>query len=366
LTDESFAPALAPAATNSAILAPEPYRRRLIGLPLQRSLFARIDRSPAAIGLDRRLAARLDDLGDLYLDRGSAMEVAGAFRSALSPERVVELEAAHRARCTDLLAATQAAGSGAEAEDAAGCRAAIGHLAARIEPLVHYGIVAKFVPDALLAALRRAGDQGPPPTPVPSPGRALLDAIGALCLRCHQLGYPPDRLARAWPAVPPDVGDAIRGFGRAHAGFGPLPWDAPGHEDPTFTVAAIASAFGDVGPDELRERLAAAPGAPPAGGGPVPELRAYLAFWLEFLERETWYVRRAFFAGMLPLLRRLAQVRGEHPAERLLFWRLEELVGGDADPALVDARRAAYLADRGYLGRHGIEDARLAWLMEFA
>jgi hypothetical protein len=364
LTVEPFAPA-----AGEPAAAATPYRRRLIGLPIQRSLFARIEWAPRVLGLDRPLAARLDDDGDLYLDRASANDVAAEFRSALSPSSAARLEAEHRAACRAVVEETASAAAAADAADEAtgpaeaGCRDAIGRLAARVETVVHFGIVARFAPDAVLDQLRRAGDDRPPPTPVPSPGRRLLVALGELSLRCHRHGFPPDRLAAEWPAAPDDVRRDVAAFGAAQAGFGPLPWDAPGYEDPAYTVRSMAEAFGGLPPEDIRRRLGAPSAGPsPASGGPSPELRAYLAFWLEFLERETWFVRRAFFVGMLPLLRRLARLQSEPRADTLLFCRIEELIRQPPPPDVVEARRTAYLADHTYLGRHGIGPERLAWL----
>jgi len=91
-----------------------------------------------------------------------------------------------------------------------------------------------------------------------------------------------------------------------------------------------------------------------------------LAFWLEFLERETWYVRRAFYVGIVPLLRRLAadyQGRLLRP-EDLLFLEIQELTGHGGEPAVVHVRRQRYLADPVYLTRQGIEPGRLTAILE--
>ncbi len=360
MTVEPFAP-FAPAVREPAD-ATSPYRRGLIGLPIQRSLFARIEHSPRVIGLDRPLAARLDDDGNLYLDRASARAVATEFRSTLAPSTATRLEAEQRAACAALMEEITSM-AGATGLDAASCRASIGRLATRVETVVHFGIMAKFAPDAVLQELRHIGDDRPPPTPVPSPGRALLDALAELSLRCHRRGVPPERLAEVWPAVPAVVRDDVAAFCAAQSGFGPLPWDAPGYEDPSYTVRAMAGAFGGLTPDGVERRLGVPPAVRvPSHDGPSPELRGYLAFWLEFLERETWFVRRAFLVGMLPLLRRLAQLDGIARADTLLFLRIEELVGQPPRPDVVEARSAAYLADHAYLARHGIGPERLAWL----
>jgi hypothetical protein len=132
----------------------------------------------------------------------------------------------------------------------------------------------------------------------------------------------------------------------------------------------LRAAFGQVDPDELRRRLSAPPPRPspdPGGGEGAAALRRALAFWLDFLERETWYVRRAFYRGMVPLLRRLS---ADHPRRHtelrpddVLFLTIDELTAGGFDPAAVRARRAAYLADGDYLARHGVEPDRLGSLL---
>src|SRR5262249_18063787 len=92
-------------------------------------------------------------------------------------------------------------------------------------------------------------------------------------------------------------------------------------------------------------------------------LRRVLGFWLDFLERETWYVRRAFFVGMVPLLQQLAVAyRQKIPAfqpEDLLFLEIRELAAGIADPAVIHTRRHRYMKNTDYLSLRGVDPSRL-------
>ena len=54
--------------------SPQPYRRYIVGLPLQRSLFGQAARAATTIGLpgltsELDFPARVDENGDLFLDR---------------------------------------------------------------------------------------------------------------------------------------------------------------------------------------------------------------------------------------------------------------------------------------------------------
>jgi len=96
-------------------------------------------------------------------------------------------------------------------------------------------------------------------------------------------------------------------------------------------------------------------------------LRRVLGFWLDFLERETWYARRAFYVGMIPLLQQLAAgYRQKIPAFQmadLLFLDIRELAAGIADPAVIRTRRHRYMENTDYLSLHGVDPNRLATIL---
>jgi hypothetical protein len=185
-----------------------------------------------------------------------------------------------------------------------------------------------------------------------------------------EFGYTSERLMAEWPAVSPSVAAVVRNFCASQAGFGPLAWDAPGYEEPQYVIRILRTAFAGSDPDEMRPWRAHQPSlsARASGAPQTTALRRVLAFWLDFLERETWYVRRAFYVGMLPLLRRLTAGYQRRfcgfRLEDLLFLEIQELTAGSGDPEIINARRRCYLADTAYLTHHGIEPGRLTAILE--
>ncbi len=90
----------------------KPYRRRLVGLPLQRSLFREIGRAGEILGLTEalpggRFAAWLDDQGDLFLDRSSPDVLADVLAARLTPDNLESLERDHRAACAAVTDTTE-------------------------------------------------------------------------------------------------------------------------------------------------------------------------------------------------------------------------------------------------------------------
>ena len=351
-----------------------PYRRRLVRLPLQRSLFTRLEGAAVLLGLadslpGGRFGAWLDKCGDLFLDRSHVEQLAKSLRGRLTPEQIEASEQAHRDCCASLVAATDRAERLASSADAAELRGLAGELGDRVAAIIPYAILSKFVPDALCQALAAAGEALPPPFPRPSLGAELVESSLELHRACLALGFPPRRLDAEWPAVPPEVASIVRRFCRDHVGFGPLQWEAPGYEDPRYVFGMLRAALGDSARDGEERRTRVDENGTRAADGTEESsaTRAYLAFWLDFLERETWYVRRAFHRGMIPILRRLAAVqrsaREAVGAEDLLFLEIGELRSDAAAPDLA-ARRREYLADSDYLKRHGIDAARLGALFQ--
>ena len=78
-------------------------------------------------------------------------------------------------------------------------------------------------------------------------------------------------------------------------------------------------------------------------------------------------MRRAFYVGMIPLLRQLAAgYRQKMPAFQpadLLFLDVGELTTGTADPAVIHTRRQRYMTNTVYLSLHGVNptDSQRLW-----
>ena len=356
----------------------KPYRRRLIGLPLQRSLFAEIHHAPAIIGLHGvlpgdRFAAWLDDDGDLYLDTLDIERLTESLPARATPAFLGEMQSGLAATCEAVIETTERSWRCASSVDEAEARALLSEVGESVAALIPYGILSKFVPDALYQILKSAGDMGDPPFPAKSLGAELTRAAVFLGLSCRARGYSPDRLRIQWPDVPPDVAALVGDFCRTHTGFGPLAWEAAGYEDPHYVFGVLAGMFANEDLDLLLRRLDPTPSDPrPVTGPPQPPdvlaLRLVVAAWLDFLDRETWYVRRAFYVGLVPLLHRLLPSYGRSGSgfvpEDLLFLELHELTTPPADARSAPARRAKYLADTEYFAKYGITPARLHAVME--
>jgi hypothetical protein len=363
---------MAQAAARSA----QPYRRHIIGLPLQRSLFGQVARAATTIGLpglssELDFPARLDENGDLFLDRLQVAAQTEALPSWFTPETLEFMHATHAAACDALVDASENAARVAPSLDGA-ARKLSEDLANRMALVMAYGILSKFVPDVLLRALADAGDAESPPFPEKSAGAELMQNTFALYQACCVLDYTPQRLQREWPCVSPGVFRLVSEFCNRQTGFGPLAWDSPGYEDPNYVVRLLHSAFNEVDAEQVRRRLSFAKRSAVARSTidvptKIAALRRVLGFWLDFLERETWYVRRAFYVGMIPLLQQLAaEYRQKIPAFQLadlLFLDIRELVAGIADPAVIHARRHRYMENTDYLSLHGIDPSRFATIL---
>src|SRR6266700_2350016 len=341
-----------------AAMSGQPYRRHIVGLPLQRSLFGQAARAATTIGLpgltsEQEFPAQLDENGDLFLDRSQVAVLTEALRSWFTPETLEQMHATHATACHALVDATE-------------------NPANKMALVLAYGILSKFVPDLLLRALAGAGDVEPPPFPEKSAGAELMQDTFGLYKACCALDYTPQRLHREWPRVSPKVFHLIREFCKRQTCFVPLAWDSPGYEDPDYVVRLLHSAFDDVDVEQVRRRLSFAKrpavAASPAGmRTKVSALRRVLGFWLDFLERETWYVRRAFYVGMVPLLQQLAagylqKIPTLQPVD-LLFLDIRELTTEINDPAMICKRRDRYMENTDYLSVRGVEPSRLITMM---
>ncbi len=363
---------MAQAAERSA----QPYRRHIIGLPLQRSLFGQIARAATTIGLpglssELDFPARLEENGDLFLDRSQVAALTKALRAWFTPETLELMHTRHAAACDALIQASENAARVATSLNGAAGKLSE-DLANKMALVLAYGILSKFVPDVLLCALADAGDVEPPPFPETSAGAELMQNMFALYEGCCLLNYPPQRLQREWPRVSPEVFHLVSEFCNRQTGFGPLAWDSPGYEDPNYVIRLLHSAFNEVDAEQVRRRLSFAKRpavARSTTGMPtkIAALRRVLGFWLVFLERETWYVRRAFYLGMIPLLQQLAAgCRQKMPAFQvadLLFLDIREVVAGSADPAVIHTRRHHYMENTDYLSLHSVDPSQLVTML---
>ena len=246
---------MAQAAGRSA----QPYRRHIVGLPLQRSVFALTARAATTIGLpalssELDFPARLDENGDLFLDRSQVAAVTQALLSWFTPETLELMRTTHAAACDALVDASENAARVAASVDGA-ARDLSEDLGNRMALVLVYGILSKFVPDVLLRALADAGDVEPPPFPETSAGAKLMQKTFALYQACCVLNYTPQRLQREWPNVPAEVFQLVSEFCNRQTGFGPLAWDSPGYEDPNYVVRLLHSAFNEVDAEQVRRRL---------------------------------------------------------------------------------------------------------------
>jgi hypothetical protein len=343
---------------------------------LQRSLFDLAARAATTIGLpglssEQDFPARLDENGDLFLDRAKVADLRKALPPWFTLETLQLMQTRHAAACDALVDASENAPRAAASPDGAASKLAE-DLANRIALVLAYGVLSKFVPDVLLRALADAGDTEPPPFPEKSAGAELMQDTFALYEACRAANYTPQRLQREWPHVSPEVFQLVSEFCTRQTGFGPLAWESLGYEDPNYVVRLLHSAFNEVDTEQVRRRLSFAkePAVtqPPTGRPTkLAALRRVLGFWLDFLERETWYVRRAFYLGMIPLLQELAPgYRQKSPAFQrtdLLFLDIGELVAELADPAVIQRRRHRYMENTDYLSLHGVDPRRLAKML---
>src|SRR5437588_6107166 len=110
-----------------AAISGQPYRRHIIGLPLQRSLFGQAARAATTIGLpgltsEQEFPARLDENGDLFLDRSQIAVLTEALRSSFTVETLEQMHATHATTCHTLVDATENAARVAASLDGASAR----------------------------------------------------------------------------------------------------------------------------------------------------------------------------------------------------------------------------------------------------
>src|SRR5437870_5280067 len=128
----------------------QPYRRHIVGLPLQRSLFGQAGRAATTIGLpcltsELDFPAQLDENGDLFLDRSQVAALTKALSSWFTPETLEHMHATHAGACDALADATENAVRVAASLDGAARRLSE-DLANKMALVLAYGILSKFVP----------------------------------------------------------------------------------------------------------------------------------------------------------------------------------------------------------------------------
>ena len=97
---------------QAAARSAQPYRRHILGLPLQRSLFGQAARAATTIGLpglasELDFPARLDENGDLFLDRSQITALTKALPSWFTPETLELMHTTHVAACDALVDASE-------------------------------------------------------------------------------------------------------------------------------------------------------------------------------------------------------------------------------------------------------------------
>ena len=90
----------------------QPYRRHIVGLPLQRSLFRLTAQAATTIGLpglssELDFPARLNENGDLFLDRSQVATLTQALRAWFTPEILELMPTRHAAACEALVDASE-------------------------------------------------------------------------------------------------------------------------------------------------------------------------------------------------------------------------------------------------------------------
>lgn len=304
---------------------------------------------------ERRFDAWVSEEGDIYVDPDHVERFRRAFPPRPSDTFLSHLDGVVEASCrrvSDLI--TQIREEVDVQTAAPRYLDALGQATAEVFTLA---LMAKFVPDLLNRALEQSGDRRPVRLRGPSPGARLSAALVGLQEKCLELGYRPKDLLADWPDVDGILVAAVREFCRIHTGFGPVAWEAPGFETADFTISMMATVFDQTTTPAL---LQVEEG--PKGSGEASPLRSSLVRWLEFLEREIWYVRRAFYLGMVPLLRGFANRTGL-PAPLLLFAHWVELGEDSVRADILVARKQRYRERASHLEAYGIDLARLDAIM---
>ncbi len=338
-------------------------RESLVGLPLQRSTFSQLWSVGALVGSshvlpDGRFGARLDNKGNLLVDKGHILAMKRAFPPEPSAAFLTALETRRRNRCAALLDSVRQVDAPI-ATTASGLVAESGLLVRRMADVLPYAILTKFVPEILSDWLTTDPILELTKPDRPSPGLQLTHNLEQLAVWCERCGWPPARVRADWPDVDPAVAGAVIDFSAAHAGFGPVAWEARGFDDPAFVLRMLERmepqnvARPAQGGADSREIVPAAP----VGMDPLDVLMS----WLEFTEFQIWYIRHAFFNGLIPRLSALAKCEQREP-QTMLFMSAEELAGSWPTERELSLRMEAYWSDSVYLSHNDVPAERLSQL----
>ena len=226
----------------------------------------------------------------MYLDKSDIERLAAALPAHTTPVFLAEMKRGLTDTCEAVIETTERSWRCAPSASEAEVRALLDELGARVAALIPYGILSKFVPDALYEVLKSSGDTDDPPFPVRSPATELTREAASLYVSCRARGFSPDRLMSEWPDVPAEVASLVgREFCRGHTGFGPLAWEAAGYEDPRYVFGILAGIFTDDDPEVLLLRLGPTP-AIPGRCRPSLETRRCVTFWRS--GSTSWIVKR--------------------------------------------------------------------------
>ena len=335
----------------------EPLRRHLVGLPIQRSVFDELWTAADLVGLDDRypggrFPADLDGDGSLQVDPEGIVTMRRAFPAVPDRSFLVGLDEEREQRCRTLL--TLVAGADRAASQTSDRNLEdVGRLLAAVARLMPYPLLTKVVPDLLLAAI----DEPSLPLPDhPSPGAVLTEDLRRLASWSVGRGLTAAALVAGWPPPDAELIAAVQVFCRQHAGFGPVAWESPGFDSIAYTLRAMTTI--DPGPPATSPPWRTAGDFVPGHRSPAATAREAAVRWVEYMDLQIWYVRHAFYNGIVPLLAALGTDRGVEPW-RLLFVERREFTTRMPDPAEIDHRIDAYMARAGYLAANGVDLARL-------
>jgi phosphohistidine swiveling domain-containing protein len=299
-----------------------------------------------------RFPASLDADGSLHVDPEGISVMRRAFPAYPDPAFLAGLEHSRQQRCRTLLALVADVGR-ASADPSDPNLEDVGRLLAAVARLMPYPLLTKVVPDLLLAAI----DEPEPPLPDhPSPGALLTEDLRHLASWCAGRGQPAAALIDRWPPPDPELVAAVEGFCRQHAGFGPVAWEAAGFGSVRYTLRAMTTFKPE--PTTTPPLRRSADDFVPIHRKPAATVREAAVRWVEYMDLQIWYVRHAFYNGVVPLLATLGKGLGVEPW-RLLFVERGEFTAVMPNPAEIDLRIGSYLAHTAYLAANGVDLARL-------
>lgn len=329
-------------------------RSRFVGLPLQMSLFSRVEHSIELLGLGHeRFDASVDARGNLLVAVGAIEAIIQRFPKNPDPAFLEAIESTRRRRCSDLQHATKQAAMHCDDIDQATAQARAAALLDAISEFMPYPILSKILPRLLSEASR--AESGAPPSG-PSIGMLTTQALNELGRWLAGCGETPEQLLKRWPGVPAEARRSLEEFCRVFNGVGPVAWESPGFETPAYVLQALIGRGTPIGPP-LTSRPSFQVVRPRDQDGPL-DLEGVTQSWMAFIDAQIWYLRSAFYEGLVPLIRNLGRLR-QLPPSLLLFAGHTELTSGGPDQQTLAQRFDHYLADSEYLRLHGSGKTRL-------